>query len=48
MGRDKVVAHVIGVAGGVADTLQSVDLGQRADQPGQRHAAVIGVDVLTQ
>ena len=54
MCRDQRVVHVVGVAGGIADPLQPVDLGQLLDQTGERVIralcahAVIGVDVLTQ
>ena len=32
MGGDQAVGHVGGMAGGVADALQAIDLGERADQ----------------
>ena len=52
MRRDKVVAHVIGMAGGKADAFQPVDIIERPDQPGQCPVAaalaraVIGIHVL--
>ena len=54
VGGDKVVPHVVGVAGGVADAIQPRHLGQGVGQARQgpwlsvRPFAVIGVDVLAQ
>ena len=54
VGGDQVLAHVVGVAGGVADAVQPRHLGQRIGEARQRPrlpvrtVAVIGVDVLAQ
>ena len=53
MGGDQIIIHVIGVAGGVAQPLQPVDLGHLPQQAAQgviprRPCAVIGIHVLAQ
>ena len=54
MRRDQVLAHVAGMAGGVADALEAADEGEPGDELGQRPwpavgaQPVIGVDVLAE
>eukprot|EP00581_Thalassiosira_minuscula_P039778 CAMPEP_0184473508 /NCGR_PEP_ID=MMETSP0740-20130409/123963_1 /TAXON_ID=385413 /ORGANISM="Thalassiosira miniscula, Strain CCMP1093" /LENGTH=53 /DNA_ID=CAMNT_0026850461 /DNA_START=136 /DNA_END=297 /DNA_ORIENTATION=- len=53
MRLNQVIHHVVRVASGESNTLQTVDLIQLPDQPGQSHIAaavcpVVGVHILPQ
>ena len=52
MGLDQIIAHVIWMAGGVADALQTFHFGNFFDELGKAHrlaffiGPMIGIDVL--